>query len=166
MKRRHFLKTSGALVVSFSLRDVAFAQGQAPAPGRFDGPGTPQLDAWISIGADGNVTAYTGKVELGHGLYTSQTQLVAEELSVPLSRVKLIQGDTALAPDQGTTSGSQSHPVNFNDGALAQACATAREALVQMAAQRMGVPAAILRVDAGVISGGGRASLTYAELIG
>jgi nicotinate dehydrogenase subunit B len=166
MKRRDFLKTSGALIVSFSVHDVAFAQGQVPAPGRFDGPGTPQLDAWIAIGADGNVTAYTGKVELGHGLYTSQTQLIAEELCVPLSRVKLVQGDTAVAPDQGTTSGSQSHPVNFNDGGLAQACATAREALLQMASQRMGVPVALLRVENGVVNGAGRASLTYAELIG
>jgi len=167
MKRRDFLKSSGALVVSFSSISNAtelFAQG--PQPGRFDGPGTPQLDSWIAIGADGNVTAYTGKVELGHGLYTSQTQLVAEELCVPLSRVKLIQGDTGVAPDQGTTSGSQSHPVNFNDGALAQAAATAREALLQMASQRMGVPATILKVEDGVISGGGRASLTYAELVG
>src|SRR5947199_194277 len=108
----------------------------------------------------------TAKVALGHGLYTSQTQLVAEELSVPLSRVTLVQGDTGIAPDQGTTSGSQSHPVNFNEGALAQACATAREALVQLASQRMGVPATLLRVEDGVISGGGRASLTYAELVG
>ena len=164
MKRRDFLKTSGFLVVSFSMRDAVFAQ--APQPGRFDGPGTPQLDSWLAIDANGSVTAYTGKVELGHGLYTSQTQLVAEELCVPLSRVTLIQGDTGVAPDQGTTSGSQSHPVNFNEGALAGACATAREALLQMAAQRMGVPASILKVEDGVISGGGRASLTYAELIG
>jgi CO/xanthine dehydrogenase Mo-binding subunit len=164
MNRRDFLKSSGALVVSFSMRDLAF--GQAPQPGRFDGPGTPQLDAWLAIGADGNVTAYTGKVELGHGLYTSQTQLIAEELCVPLARVKLIQGDTGVAPDQGTTSGSQSHPVNFNDGGLALAGATAREALLQMASQRMGVPATLLRVDDGVISGAGRGGLTYAELIG
>ena len=168
MNRRDFLKSSGALVVTFSsvgsMRDLAFAQG--PQGGRFDGPGTPQLDSWIAIGADGKVTAYTGKVELGHGLYTSQTQLVAEELCVPLSRVKLIQGDTGVSPDQGTTSGSQSHPVNFNEGALAQACATAREALLQMASQRMGVPATILRVDEGIISGGGRASLSYGELVG
>ncbi|HXD74428.1 MAG TPA: molybdopterin cofactor-binding domain-containing protein [Vicinamibacterales bacterium] len=164
MNRRDFLKTSGFLVVSFSMRDVALAQ--APQPGRFDGPGTPQLDSWLAIDSDGNVTAYTGKVELGHGLYTSQTQLVAEELSVPLARVKLIMGDTGVTPDQGTTSGSQSHPVNFNQGALAQACATAREALLQMAAQRMGVPAAILKVDDGVVNGGGRASLTYGELVG
>jgi len=169
MNRRDFLKSSsGFLVVAFSsvgsMRDLAFAQ--APQPGRFDGPGTPQLDSWVAIDANGNVTAYTGKVELGHGLLTSQTQLVAEELCVPLSRVTLIQGDTAVSPDQGTTSGSQSHPVNFNEGALAQACATARDALLQMAAQRMGVPATILKVDDGVISGGGRASLTYAELVG
>jgi CO/xanthine dehydrogenase Mo-binding subunit len=168
INRRDFLKSSGALIVSFSsvasLTDIAFAQG--PQPGRFDGPGTPQLDAWIAIGADGRVTAYTGKVELGHGLYTSQTQLIAEELCVPLSRVTLIQGDTAVAPDQGTTSGSQSHPVNFNASGLAQAGATAREALLQMASQRMGVPAALLRVDNGVISGAGRGSLTYAELVG
>jgi nicotinate dehydrogenase subunit B len=169
MNRRDFLrKSSGALVVAFSssglVRDLAFAQ--APQPGRFDGPGTPQLDAWIAIGADGHVTAHTGKVELGHGLYTSQTQLIAEELCVPLARVKLVQGDTGVSPDQGTTSGSQSHPVNFNEGGLAQACATAREALLQMASQRMGVPATILRVDEGIISGAGRGSVTYAELVG
>jgi nicotinate dehydrogenase subunit B len=171
MNRRDFLKGSGALVVSFS---TAFSKAggfgelfaQAPQPGRFDGPRTPQLDAWIAVGADGNVTAYTGKVELGHGLYTSQTQLIAEELCVPLARVKLIQGDTGVSPDQGTTSGSQSHPVNFNEGGLALACATAREALLQMASQRMGVPASLLRADDGIISGAGRGSLTYAELIG
>jgi CO/xanthine dehydrogenase Mo-binding subunit len=168
MNRRHFLKrSSGALIVAFtSAGSVSDLFAQAPQPGRFDGPGTPQLDAWIAVGADGNVTAFTGKVELGHGLYTSQTQLIAEELCVPLARVKLVQGDTAVSPDQGTTSGSQSHPVNFNDGGLAQACATAREALLQMASQRMGVPASLLRAEEGIISGAGRGSLTYAELIG
>ena len=167
MNRRDFLKSSGALVVSFSsIAAAADAFAQAPQPGRFDGPGTPELDAWLAIDANGHVTAYTGKVELGHGLYTSQTQLVAEELCVPLARVTLIQGDTGVAPDQGTTSGSQSHPVNFNEGGLAGACATARDALLQMAAQRMGVPASILRVEDGIVSGGGRASLSYGELIG
>jgi CO/xanthine dehydrogenase Mo-binding subunit len=166
MNRRDFLKNSGALVVAFSsavrLRDFVSAQG------RFDGPGTPQLDSWVAIASDGSVTAYTGKVELGHGLYTAQTQLVAEELSVPLSRVRLIQGDTAVSPDQGTTSGSQSHPVNFNDGALAQACATAREELTRMAAARLGVPADQLVVRDGVVSAraDGSKRTTYGELIG
>src|SRR5262249_61270228 len=136
-----------------STRSARGGAAGGPRPGRLDAPGTPQLDWWLAMDASGNATAYTGKVELGHGLYTSQTQLVAEELCVPLARVKLIQGDTGVSPDQGTTSGSQSHPVNFNEGGLAGACATAREALLQMAAQRMGVPSTILRADDGVISG-------------
>ena len=100
------------------------APGQAVPPD-FNGPGSGQLDSWIAIGADGSVTAYTGKCELGQGLYTAQTQLIAEELSVPFDRVKLIQCDTALTPDQGTTSGAQSHPANFNRNNLALAGATA-----------------------------------------
>jgi xanthine dehydrogenase molybdopterin-binding subunit B len=65
---------------------------------------------------------------------------VAEELDVPLSRVTLTMCDTAATPDQGTTSGAQSHPANFNHANLALACATAREALV-----RPGVGAALPR---------------------
>ena len=55
----------------------------------------------------------------------------------------LIQCDTAVCPDQGTTSGSQSTPTNFNERNLAQAAATAREALLRLASARLGVPAAI-----------------------
>src|SRR6185295_7057720 len=160
--RRHFLKTSGALIVSFSLApESLFAQ-------RLDGASSNQLDGWLAVNADGSVTAYTGKCELGHGLYTAQTQLVAEELSVPFNRVKLIQCDTALTPDQGTTSGAQSHPTNFNQGSLALAGATAREALFQLASTRLGVPADQLAVKDGVISLKTDASrkVSYGELIG
>ena len=97
-----------------------------------------QLDSWIAIAADGSVTAYSGKEELGQGISTAQQQLVAEELSVPFNRVKLIYCDTALTPDQAHTSGSQSHPANFNSDNLAQAGATAREALFRMASQQLG----------------------------
>ena len=83
------------------------------------------------------VTAYTGKCEFGQGLYTAQTQLVAEELCVPFDRVRLIQCDTSVTPDQGTTSGQQSHPANFNTSNLALAAATARETLLQLAATRL-----------------------------
>ena len=76
-----------------------FAQG-------FNGTGSPQLDSWIAIGRDGIVTAYTGKCDFGQGLYTAQMQLVAEEVGVPLNRVRLVQCDTSMTPDQGTTSGS------------------------------------------------------------
>ena len=115
VSRRDFLKASGALIVSFTIvPESLLAQ-------RLDGASSNQLDGWLAINADGAVTAYTGKCELGHGLFTAQTQLIAEELSVPLNRVRLIQCDTAVTPDQGTTSGAQSHPTNFNQGALALA---------------------------------------------
>ena len=114
-----------------------FAQG-------FNGTSSPQLDSWIAIGRDGIVTAYTGKCDFGQGLYTAQMQLVAEEVGVPLNRVRLVQCDTSVTPDQGTTSGQQSHPTNFNHSNLALAGATAREALVRLAAARLGAPAADL----------------------
>lgn len=168
--RRDFLRGSGALVVSFGgarlagglgvMPDAAFAQATRATDG--------QLDSWLAIGTDGRVTAYTGKCELGQGLFTAQTQLVAEELSIQISRVRLIQCDTEVTPDQGTTSGSQSHPTNFNESNLALAAATAREALVQMAAARLRVPAGELVIADGVISVSGDVSrsVTYGELVG
>src|SRR5437016_4113673 len=162
INRRTFLKTSGALVVTFSLApESIFSQ-------RLDGASSNQVDGWLSINGDGSITAFTGKCELGHGLYTAQTQLVAEELSLPLNRVNQVQCDTEITPDQGTTSGAQSHPTNFNHGSLALACATAREALTRLAATRLGLPADRLGVEDGVISAKTDPSqkVSYGELIG
>jgi nicotinate dehydrogenase subunit B len=168
VSRRDFLKTSGALLVSFSAaslaRPFAFVQGPFDThPSHID---PRKLDSWIAVSADGTVTAYTGKCDFGQGMFTVQTQLVAEELCVPLDRVKLIQCDTSVAPDQGTTSGSQSTPTNFNSDNLAQAAATAREALINMAASRFGEPAGQLTVADGVITGKSGRKTTYAKLIG
>src|SRR5882724_8925155 len=165
LNRRNFLKSAGVLIVGFRMAggDSAQAQfGQAPLPGA---PPMDQVDSWIAIGADGSITGYSGKEELGQGISTAQQQLVAEELSVPFDRVKLIYCDTALTPDQAYTSGSQSHPANFNHGNLALACATAREALVSMASQRLGTPADQLSITDGVIGEGGR-KVSYGELVG
>ena len=134
--RRHFLKGSGALVVAFSVAELAGKLGIAPERMLAQGGNTPQtLDSWIAIGNDGAVTAYTGRADMGQGMSTVQTQLIAEELSVPVNRVRLVQCDTGMTPDQGTSSGSQAHPVNFNHENLAQAGATAREALMAMASR-------------------------------
>ena len=171
LSRRDFVKRTGALVVAFSAARLATDLGLAPesvsAQG-INGVGSPQLDSWIAIGADGRVTAYTGKCELGTGLYTAQLQLVAEELSVPLDRVTLIQCDTSMTPDQGTTSGAQSHPTNFNHANLALACATAREALVELGSKRLGVPVDQLRAVDGTVSvrSDGSRRVVYGELIG
>lgn len=168
--RREFLKQSGALIVTFSaagvVSELEFVTGVA-AQGINGNPGT-GLDSWIAIAADGRVTAYTGKCELGHGLFTAQTQLIAEELSVPLDRVTLIQCDTALTPDQGTTSGAQSHPSNFNTANLALAGATAREALIRLASTRLGVPVDQLSAKDGVVSAASDPSkrVSYGDLVG
>ena len=169
--RRDFLKTSGALIVGFSMARAI--SENADAQGNFAGgaPGSPpanQVDSWVAIGSDGAITGYSGKEELGQGISTAQTQLVAEELSVPFDRVKLIYCDTAYTPDQGVTSGSQSHPANFNHNNLAQACATAREALFRLAAERLGAPVSDLSASNGVISVKARpsSSITYGELVG
>ena len=169
--RRRFLKGSGALIVSFGAMrfsdTVAAAQGPTVV-NRLDGAGSNQVDGWLAVGPDGRVTAYVGKCEFGQGLYTAQTQLVAEELSVPVDRVTIIQCDTMLCPDQGTTSGSQSHPTNFNQGNLALAAATAREALLGLASTRLGAPVNQLSIRDGVISVRNDASkrVTYGSLIG
>jgi nicotinate dehydrogenase subunit B len=165
MKRREFLKGAGIMVVGFSAWRVPEFGAQAPG---FNGTGSNAVDSWLSLAADGSVTAYTGKCELGTGLYTAQVQLIAEELCVPLNRVTLVQCDTARTPDQGTTSGAQSHPTNFNRANLAQACATAREALKQLAATRFAVSVDRLDVTDGVVSVKSNASqkVAYGELIG
>jgi nicotinate dehydrogenase subunit B len=169
LSRRRFLKTSGALVVAFSatrgLDGPAAAQGPFGTRASHIDPNL--LDSWIAVGADGIVTAFTGKCELGQGMLTAQTQLVAEELSVPFDRVRVIQCDTDVCPDQGTTSGSQSTPTNFNDRNLAQAAATARETLVGLAATRLGVPRDQVAAAGGVITVKSDPSkrVTYGDLV-
>jgi len=149
--RRAFLQGSGALIVTFTSAAVADRLSGVLAQG-FNGTGSAQLDSWIAIAQDGTVTAYTGKCDFGQGLYTAQMQLVAEELNVPFTRVRLIQCDTSMTPDQGTTSGQQSHPTNFNQTNLALAAATARETLVRLASARLGAPAGDLVAKDGVVS--------------
>jgi nicotinate dehydrogenase subunit B len=164
--RRDFLKTSGALIVGFSASySVLHAQGGGPSPGS---PSLDQIDSWIAIAADGSVSAYSGKEELGQGISTAQTQLVAEELCVPMQRVKLIYCDTAMTPDQAHTSGSQSHPANFNRSNLAQAGATAREALLKLASERLAVPVSQLVAADGIISVKNNPSkkISYGDLLG
>ena len=166
--RRDFLKGCGALIVSFSAAPLT--QSSANAQGQFDThPGhidPDKLDSWLAIGADGTITAYTGKCDFGQGIFTAQTQLIAEELCVPIARVKLIECDTAITPDQGTTSGSQTTPTNFNDENLALAAATAREALMSLAAKQLGEPVERLKLDNGVITSSSGRRVTYADLVG
>jgi nicotinate dehydrogenase subunit B len=164
--RRDFLKGCGALMVSFNAAPMTTALGQRRSRNRPSSIDPDKLDSWLAIGADGVVTAYTGKCDFGQGIFTAQTQLIAEELCVSITRVKLIECDTAVTPDQGTTSGSQSTPTNFNVENLALAAATAREALAGLAARRLGEEIDHLSVEDGVIQGRSGRKIRYEDLIG
>ncbi|HEY7169192.1 MAG TPA: molybdopterin cofactor-binding domain-containing protein [Vicinamibacterales bacterium] len=167
--RRDFLKTSGALVVTFGEAALGgrTAAAQGPFGTRASHVDPTRVGSWIAIAPDGLVTASTGKCELGQGILTAQMQLVAEELSVPLARVRIVQCDTATTPDQGTTSGSQSTPTNFNQESLALAAATARDALVRLAAERLQAPHDTLEVADGVVRVKNDAAkrVSYGELV-
>ena len=167
--RRDFLKGGGALIVAFST-PLTLGTARARAATGAIGPAlidANQIDSWVVIAQNGRVTIHTGKSELGTGLRTAQMQIAADELDVPLSMIDLIESDTWITPDQGTTSGSQSIKTNFAGG-LRRACAEARQALTEMAAKKLGVPANTLvtREGAVVSSADSTKRATYAELIG
>ncbi len=120
------------------------------------------LDGWLRINADGTVTVFTGKVELGQGILTALAQIAAEELDIAYERVEMISADTSRSPDEGMTAGSQS--VENSGTALRFAAAEAREMLLQLAAARLGVPADKLAVSDGTVSAGATQA-TYWELV-
>lgn len=169
VSRRRFLKGTGGLVVSFSLAG-ALGDALAQAPARPPLPGSldrfKRLDSWIRINADGTVTVFTGKVEIGQGIKTSLAQLAAEELDVELGRIEMVTADTAVTPDEGVTAGSQSLLQSGN--AIRQAAAEARKYMVDMAAARLGVAADTLEVADGAVRarGGAGGQVTYWELLG
>jgi CO/xanthine dehydrogenase Mo-binding subunit len=162
--RREFLK-GGALVVGFAIAPRLAAVFAQTGAGAVKSVAADEVDSFLAIGTDGKVTVYSGKVDLGTGVHTALTQMAAEELDVPLDRVTVIQGDTALTPDQGPTYGS----LSIQNGGLQirQAAATARKHLIELAAQRLGLPASDLVVEAGVIKAtSGDRALGYGELVG
>ena len=165
LTRRSFGKAVGGLVVAFSLDPAEIlAQGAgkpAPLPGSLNT--NRSLRAWVRIGGDGNATVSTGKVELGQGILTALWQIAAEELDLPLERVKIYSADTALSPDEGQTAGSQS--IENSGTALRLACAEVRGMLVDLAAAKLAVPAGSLTVADGVILTADRLKVTYAEAV-
>ena len=120
--RREFLKAGGALVVGFSMLGSALAQTLRPAKS----VAKEAADSWLTIGADGRITVFCGKVDLGTGTRTALAQLAAEELDVPFERVEMVMGDTATTPDQWLTAANLTI---FQGGSeLRRACASARRA--------------------------------------
>lgn len=165
LSRRTLLR-GGALTIAFALSGASIglpgnAAAQANAARNLD---PTSVDAYFVINADGTVTLYCGKVDLGTGLRAAIPQMAAEELDLSLSKIKLIEGDTALTPDQGATAGSTG--IMRGGIQIRQAAATARKALLELAEAQLKVPVAELAITDGVITprNGGR-GLTFAELL-
>ena len=104
LDRRKFFKiTGGGLIVVFVLKDLFSFGNRNPSSEISSVPGAAGVESWLHIGEDGRVTVYTGKVEVGQNIRTSLSQIVAEELMVPVMSIKMIMGDTDLVPyDAGT----------------------------------------------------------------
>ncbi|HEX5126595.1 MAG TPA: molybdopterin cofactor-binding domain-containing protein, partial [Rhodocyclaceae bacterium] len=168
MNRREFITSSGALIVAFAWRR-GYAQSAANAGEQASGsqlPGSlktqPLLDGWIRIDADGRVTVFTGKAELGQGIKTALIQVAAEELVLAPDRIALVTADTERTANEGYTAGS--HSMQDSGTAIRNAAAQVREILLGIAAQRLSVPRAQLTLDNGVIHGSGR-NVSYGELV-
>ena len=168
VSRRSFLAAGGVLIVGLGLDGLGPAGAQSiPDADRLLGKSLAPdaVDSFLAVHRDGTVTAFVGRVDLGTGGRIAMRQLVGEELDIPLERIAMIEGDTALTPNQGGTAGSSS--IARGGSQLRLAAATARRALVGLAAQRLGRPAGDLEVADGVVRGkDGNGSVGYGELIG
>ena len=164
--RRGLLKSGGALIVNFALTSLipkqAFAQNGA---GPNEKP-VSQVDSFLAIHEDGSVTIFTSHVDIGTGIATVFRQVAAEELGIPVERFTVVEGDTATTPNHGGTGGSSGVPRGAADIRLA--AATARAALLNLAATRLSRPVSALTIEAGVVRpiNGDAPGIPAAALIG
>jgi len=171
LSRRRFLAGGGALIVSFSLAPALRAAEEAqnagvpkPAPALPGGlEKDPYLDSWIRIDADGSITVFTGKVELGQGIKTALIQIAAEQLVVEPARIRLITADTSRTPNEGYTAGS--HSMQDSGVAILNASAQVRALLLEAASKRLNVGPETLTVQNGIIKAGDGQSVSYGQLV-
>jgi CO/xanthine dehydrogenase Mo-binding subunit len=166
--RRQFLKSAGAVTLSFGipLMDVHSQSAVAPDKPRLAGDLQihRKLNAWIRIdSATQMVELRIGKVELGQGILTAVAQVCADELDIDFAKIKLISGDTALVPDEGVTAGSFSMP--YCATAVQAASAEVRAILLGLAENKLNQPAAQLKVQNGLIRANNGAQISYWELV-
>ncbi len=163
--RRTLLKAGGAVIVSFAF-DAAlprWARAQTPAAGKPLDPA--DVDSFLAFHADGTVTVYTGKADVGTGLRIAVAQMAAEELGIPAQRITVVDGDTGVCPDQGGTGGSTG--LTRGGAEVRQAAATARQALLALGATRLSRPPAELTLaDGEVRPMNGGAGVALAALVG
>src|SRR5262245_19680262 len=167
MERRDFFKTlGGGILIIVALKDALANQDQESGGGRRGGASRslPQeIGAWLQIGEDGGVTVYTGKVEVGQGIRTSLSQVVAEELRIPITSIRMVMGDTELTPYDMGTFGSRTTP--DMSPKLRKAAAAAREVLIDLAAKQSLADRSVLVVaDGKVTNPQTKQSFTFGQL--
>ncbi len=149
LDRRTFLQALGSGLLITVTAPEAWAAGMP-------------VSARLFLNEDGTITALSGKVEEGQGARAELTQAAAEELRVPVARVRLVMADTDLVPDDGITAGSRTTPRNVPE--MRQAAATARELLTALAAREWKLDAKALEVRDGAISSPTGRTMTYADV--
>jgi nicotinate dehydrogenase subunit B len=165
LSRRGLLQGGGALVIGFciggSARSAAAARGDVAGP-----PDPNTIDSWIAVHADNTATVYLGKGEFGQGNTTGLLQIAAEELDLDMSQLKWAGLDTNVTPNQGATTSSSS--IHRGGPQLRAAAAEARQALLALASNRLGVQTGSLVVSEGVVSIDGHPgrSVGYGALLG
>lgn len=148
VKRRDVLKGAGCLVVSLAVPGARRAMAADDKP-LWRALSPAQLDTYLKIDETGHVTAFFGKMDMGQGVDISIAQIVAEELDLPMDRVDVVMGDTALTVNQGGASGSTGIERGANP--LRNAAAEARRVLLELGAERLGVDAGEVAVAEGAV---------------
>src|SRR5258707_1641276 len=163
LSRRQFVKAGGALVVGFSVVGPNFLKADTAKPATFKNSLDPTLgSSWIEIHPDNTILIRTGKSDFGQGTtFTAYRQIVAEELSASFEAITtVVMGDTDRTPDG-------SGAFDFLGGGMPnirKAAAYTYQALLDLAAQRLGVAKSDLSVKDGIVSGGGK-SMSYGDLV-
>jgi len=161
LERRDFLKVlGGGIVVFVTLGDTAVLEERARQRRGYP----TDFNAYLRIGEDGRVSVFTGKIEMGQGVMTSQAQMAADELGVALESIDMVMGDTDLCPYDSGTYGSLT--TRMFGPALRAAAAEAKGVLLELASEQLGLPKGQLRVENGLVfaTADRSRSITYARL--
>ena len=162
--RREFFKFLGAGLLIVGVLKNAHAFQESGAGRRPDESLPKEIGAWLHLGEDGAVTVYTGKVEVGQNIRTSLSQCVAEELLVPVSKIRMVMGDTQLTPFDLGTFGSRTTPTMSPQ--LRKVAAAARDLLIGLAAAQWQVDRKrLVATDGKVTDPETKRSVEYAVLV-
>ena len=158
--RRKFIKNMGSgIIVVFCLGDIGLLNASGSSSDE-----DLNFNAYLRVKENGRVDCYTGKIEMGQGIITSLAQVLAEELEVSIYEVDMVMGDTELCPYDRGTWGSLT--TRFTDPVIRTAAAEAREVLLGLAEEKLGISKEFLAVKEGEVYAKNDPSkkVSYAEL--